>query len=206
MTNPSFKLLAKLTRLAYQHNFPGASPDGTNFGDPATRILSRVKLLEILGNMAPAIGRQQQQRHLRKLLKPVSVPTTAGMAIWLGWAQLAKSLNASMRNGADRRGDGLDDGQSKLWQNVVMLACATSSICAYEGQPPPSIVDTIGKGKLPRLFDETPDMRVFCEQFVRECVDLLASPPVHVRETIKEALGNELPPVWAKVMVSQMIQ
>ena len=219
VTIPAMKMLSQITSITYQLALPGASPGDTNFGDPAKRIEARMNLLRDLGAVPPALGRQQQQRQLRQIYKPYCLPSTAGMAIWTGLAQVAKVLTSkiiaadvdSTAPYARRRGlatdiEGLDDGQSKLWQNIIMFLLATSTICAYDGVAPPPLVDTVGKGILPSIFDDPTDAKAMCEQFVRDCVDLLASPSIHVRETLKEGLGSELPLYWAKTMISQMVK
>lgn len=42
-------------------------------------------------------GRQQQQRQFRKVYQPFSVPTTAGIAIWLGLASVAKMYTGRIK-------------------------------------------------------------------------------------------------------------
>jgi neurofibromin 1 len=65
-------------------------------------------------------------------------------------------------------------------------------------------VDVIGKGVLPRLYEDLPNATAACEEFIRECVDLLVSGSIHVRETVKEALGQELPGNWMRIMIDHM--
>lgn len=77
-------------------------------------------------------------------------------------------------------------------------------MCRYETSPPPSLVDQVGKGLLPKVYEEFPDPMVACESFIRECVDLLVSGSLHVRETVKEALGTELPGPLMRIMIDQM--
>lgn len=41
---------------------------------------------------------------------------------------------------------------------------------------------------------------------MKECVDLLVSGNVHVRETVKEALGGELPAGLTRILVEELIR
>lgn len=91
-----------------------------------------------------------------------------------------------------------------MWQNVTLFLASTATVCQYDSERPPSLVDVVGKGVLPQVYDELPDSIVACDGFLRECVDLLISQSVHVRETIKEALGSELPGSLLRVVVSHM--
>jgi neurofibromin 1 len=94
--------------------------------------------------------------------------------------------------------------QSKSWQNLTFFLASTISTCMYDASPPPSLSHIVGKGILPRVYEEHTDARTAAEGFIRECVDLLVSHSVHVRETIKEALGAELPASMSKILVAQM--
>ncbi|ORX39325.1 putative ras GTPase activator [Kockovaella imperatae] len=219
-TTSVMKTIIKITQIAYQVKLPSSSPGQTNWGDPEKRVQARMTMLRDLSSLPPSLGRQQQQRQLRKIYRPYCVPSTGGIAIWTGWAQVAKVLtskivaayaDSTVPYGGRCRGlaldiEGLDEGQSKLWQNVILFLLSTCGLCVYDGTPPPALVDTVGKGVLPRIYDDPPDPRELCEQFIRDCVDLIASPSVHVREILKEGLGTELPLYWAKVMVSQMVK
>ena len=101
--------------------------------------------------------------------------------------------------------DGADEqSQSKAWQNITLFLASTAAVCSYVTTPPPSLVDEVGKGVLPNVYEEFPDPMIACENFIRECVDLLVSGSLHVRETVKEALGTELPGSLTRIMISQM--
>lgn len=65
-------------------------------------------------------------------------------------------------------------------------------------------MEYVGKGLLPLAYEDPPGADVACDEFIRESVDLLVSGSVHVRETIKEALGSELSPSLSSVMIDQM--
>ena len=76
----------------------------------------------------------------------------------------------------------------------------------YDTVPPPSLSDKIGKGVLPGVYDEDTDPNTAVNAFLRESVDLLANKSVYVRESVKEALGNELPFALLQVITMQMTQ
>ena len=86
----------------------------------------------------------------------------------------------------------------------MLTLCSTSNVCLYDTSPPPSLAELVGKGTLPRVYDQETDPRVAVEDFLRLCVNLLVSGSVHVREAVKEALGSELPPALCRTLVIQM--
>ena len=96
--------------------------------------------------------------------------------------------------------------QSKTWQNLILYLSATSGVCLYDRSlpRPPFLCQIIGRGLLPRIYDEEADPHIAIETFLRQCVDLLVSDSIHVRETAKEALGNELPLTLCGLLVMQM--
>ena len=212
---PVLRALKELTWVAHEKHLPEETPNN-NFGGARRRLEIRCKVFDLIANLPAATGRQQQQRQFRRVYRPYTIPTTGGVSVWLGISVVAKSLtskiiaaDASVTAQNRRRGlapeiDGLDEGQSKTWQNITLFLASTAGVCRYETSPPPSLVDEVGKGLLPRAYEEFPDPMVACKSFVQECVDLLVSGSLHVRETVKEALGTELPGPLMGIMINQM--
>jgi neurofibromin 1 len=54
------------------------------------------------------------------------------------------------------------------------------------------------------VYDENAKPKAALEGFLRECVDLLVSDSVYVRESAKEALGSELPLALFRLLIAQM--
>lgn len=96
--------------------------------------------------------------------------------------------------------------QSKTWQNIVSFLCATSSWCSHDTGQPPSLSSMVGKGLLPKVYEEDLDPITTVEAFLHESVDLMVSSSVHVREFIREALGSELPPLHWQTLLRLMTQ
>ena len=86
----------------------------------------------------------------------------------------------------------------------MLTLCSTSNVCLYDSSPPPTLAELVGKGILPRVYDQETDPHVAVEEFLRSCVNLLVNGSVHVREAVKEALGSELPPALRRSLVIQM--
>lgn len=68
----------------------------------------------------------------------------------------------------------------------------------------PSVAEMIGPHLLPASCDPGESYRDRFESFIRECVVMMASSNVVVRESIKEALGTELPVSSAAILFDQL--
>jgi neurofibromin 1 len=86
----------------------------------------------------------------------------------------------------------------------LAVLAAYCAVCLVDGPAPPNIADIVGKGTLPKAYEEVGDITASAESFIRDCVDLLICNSLTVRETVKEALGSELQPALCRVLVSQM--
>ncbi|WVW79391.1 hypothetical protein I302_101360 [Kwoniella bestiolae CBS 10118] len=217
LTLPMLSVFGKLTRMAHMSSMgqltsasSGLVPD------------KRANAFDALAMLPVSIGRQQQQRQIRRTLRPLAISTPFTVGLWVGLAAVAQKLTAKIiaaegdttvssrdvrRRGLTADIDGLDEEESKEWQNLVAWLCACSSVANYDTKPPPSLCDIIGKGILPPAYDQSiPDPRVPVESFVKQCVDLLISSSVNVRETVKNALGSELPTNGCRMIVGPMIK
>ena len=91
------------------------------------------------------------------------------------------------------------------WQNLISFLCATSGCCSLTSVSTTTILGHIvGQGILPRVYDDDADIDHSLIDFVWQCVELLVSQSIIVRETVKEALGNELPLQHLGLLVEQM--
>lgn len=70
----------------------------------------------------------------------------------------------------------------RIWQDMLAVTLATSGIC---------------------LAGTEPSIQAL-EGLIAESLALMASPNVVVKETVKDALGSELPPACARVLVQQL--
>ncbi|OCF79181.1 neurofibromin 1 [Kwoniella mangroviensis CBS 8886] len=217
LTLPMLSVFGKLTRMAHMSSMgqltsasSGLVPD------------KRANAFEALASLPVSIGRQQQQRQIRRTLRPLAISTPFTIGLWVGLAAVAQKLTAKViaaeadttmssrdvrRRGLTADIDGLDEEGSKEWQNLIAWLCACCSVANYDTRPPPSLCDIIGKGILPPAYDQSiPDPHVPVEAFVKQCVDLLVSSSVNVRETLKNALGSELPTNGCRMIVGPMIK
>lgn len=216
---PCSAVLAKIIAVANRTILSGRN-DSNPISDLARgTVESHIRLLEELAVLPPATGRQQQQRQIRRVIKTFLHSSTLGTSTWIGLAAVARSLTSrilraesdasTIERHQSRRDlaadiDGLHEDQSKTWQNLISYLCATSSSCQVSSSPPPSLSHVLGKGLLPKVFDDEMDPTSTLENFLRECVDLLPSSSIHVRESVKEALGNELSIVFLQLLLAQM--
>lgn len=53
---PALKAMKKITVVAHKMFLPGESPNGTNFGAPAKRVLMRCRFFDEISNLPPATG------------------------------------------------------------------------------------------------------------------------------------------------------
>jgi len=211
LASPALLALSKLTLLVRSSI--------SNSQAQMDEITSHSTMLAELGSLPAATGRHQQQRAIRRVMKRHSRPSTLLSTVWFGLAARAKTLIGKIlaAESDDSNGDrdmrrrnlaadieGLTEEESKEWQNLVAFLCSTSNVCLHDVSLPPTIVEVVGKGILPRVYEEAPDSQTAVESFLRQCVDFLISPSIHVRESIKDALGSELPLSLCRVLVVQM--
>ncbi|WVR09039.1 hypothetical protein IAU60_006099 [Kwoniella sp. DSM 27419] len=216
LTLPMLSVYGKLTRFA--HLSASAQTTGKTGLAPAMRA----NAFDALAKLPISIGRQQQQRQIRRALRPLAMSTPFTVGLWIGLAAIAQNLTAkivaaeadsTLSNRDARRRvltadiDGLDEDESKEWQNLTAFLCATVNVSAYESSAPPSLCDLIGKGVLPAAYDQAvPDPAVPIELFIQQCVELLVCGSITVRESVKAALGSELPTNATRLLVAPMIK
>lgn len=64
----------------------------------------------------------------------------------------------------------------------------------------------IGTGQLPRIYEEALDVSEVVNTFISNSVNLLFSGSVLIRESVKDALGNELPLSLGRTLVSSIMR
>jgi hypothetical protein len=72
--------------------------------------------------------------------------------------------------------------------------------------PGPSTAEMIGPQLLPSFCESRIPNRERFEVFLSDCVGMLASPNVSVRESIKDALGVDLPTACAPILFDQLLR
>lgn len=68
----------------------------------------------------------------------------------------------------------------------------------------PSVAAMIGPELLPPFYSSPEPNRTRFEGFIRDCIGLMASPIVGVRESVKDALGLDLRSDCARVLFEQL--
>nr|XP_018259204.1 neurofibromin 1 [Kwoniella dejecticola CBS 10117]OBR81362.1 neurofibromin 1 [Kwoniella dejecticola CBS 10117] len=217
LTLPMLSVFGKITRMAHMSAMGQLTPATSGLVPD-----QRANAFDALAMLPTSIGRQQQQRQIRRTLRPLAISTPFTIGLWIGLAAVAQKLTAKIlavesdatlssrdvrRRALTADIDGLDEEESKEWQNLISWLCACVGVANFETKAPPSLCDIIGKGILPPAYDQQIlDPHVPVEAFVKQCVDLLVSSSINVRETAKNALGSELPTNGCKMIVGPMIK
>ncbi|OXB36317.1 neurofibromin 1 [Cryptococcus neoformans] len=216
LTLPTLSILGKLTRMAHR------SASGEIMTSAySTFPNNRADAFEKLAALPAAIGRQQQQRMIRRSLRPLAIGSSLTLSVWMGLASIwkaftAKIVAADAGNFVSSRekqrmmtGDieGLDAEESKEWQNAILFLAALANV-GLTNLKPKCLSEVIDKeGLLPAAYDQDiSDPGALIEAFIRQCVELLVSNSITVRESAKVALGSELPTTMCRVLVAQMIK
>ena len=83
---------------------------------------------------------------------------------------------------------------------------ASTASCAIDTAQKTSLGDLIGMGQLPRIYDEALDVSEVVNTFISSSVNMLFSGSVLIRESVKDALGNELPLSLGRTLVASMMR
>lgn len=81
---------------------------------------------------------------------------------------------------------------------------AASAICIIGPSPKPSVTELLGTDLLPAAYEQGDPQPAMLDDLLAETLSLMASHNVTVRETVKEALGHELPLRCGHVMFVQL--
>ncbi|WVN87921.1 uncharacterized protein L203_103118 [Cryptococcus depauperatus CBS 7841] len=216
LTLPTLSTIGKLTRMAHQ-SATGELRHST-YSDLPTQ---RAGAFDVLASLPTAMGRQQQQRMIRRSLRPLAVGATLTVSVWVGSLSIWKDLTSRIIvandgvsiSSRDRRRvmtadiEGLTEEESKEWQNLVSYLCALAHV-GIINYPPKSLSAVIGKeGLLPAAYDEDiSDPFTIVEGFIKQCVELLISSAVPVRESVKASLGSELATSMCGTLVTQLVK
>ncbi|KIR99934.1 neurofibromin 1 [Cryptococcus deuterogattii 2001/935-1] len=216
LTLPLFSTLGKLTRMTQRY------ASGEIIASAYSTFPSnRTDAFEKLAALPAAIGRQQQQRMIRRSLRPLATGSSLTVSVWMGLASIWKTLTAkiivadagnSVSSRENRRItaaaiEGLDAEESKEWQNTMSFLAALANV-GLTNLKPQCLSEIIGKeGFLPAAYDQNiSDPGALIETFIKRCIELLMSSSITVRESAKAALGSELPTTMCRVLVAQMIK
>jgi len=83
---------------------------------------------------------------------------------------------------------------------------ASTAFCAIDNSQKTSLGELVGTGQLPRIYDEALDVSEVVNTFISTSVNMLFSGSVLIRESVKDALGNELPLSLGRTLVTSMMR
>lgn len=96
-----------------------------------------------------------------------------------------------------------EQDETKEWQNLNALVAATAA-CGFSQPRNFRLGDLLGQGFLPHMYEETPNLTAAISTFIAESANLLLSSSIVIRESVKEALGSDLPLVLGRNLVSAL--
>ncbi|KAG9123617.1 Ras GTPase activating protein ira2 [Ceratobasidium sp. 392] len=159
-------------------------------GCSADLLLKRASVYDALGDPNVLIvGRIAHQKRIRKLLRTAAAPSTINLTTWsecfTRWDERTSRL--------EHLTDGFQDGLME-WQNLTMFLATWGGCCVCNESRYPAFRDIVQLDDIPKrmLWPSSANKKV--EEFIVRMVDMLGSTHLFCRETVKDALGQELHP------------
>ncbi|KAG9091505.1 Ras GTPase activating protein ira2, partial [Ceratobasidium sp. UAMH 11750] len=156
-------------------------------GCSADLLLKRASVYDALGDPNVLIvGRIAHQKRIRKLLRTAAAPSTINLTTWsecfTRWDERTSRLEHLT-----------DDGLME-WQNLTMFLATWGGCCVCNESRYPAFRDLVQLDDIPKrmLWPSSANKKV--EEFIVRMVDMLGSTHLFCRETVKDALGQELHP------------
>ncbi|QRV73161.1 GTPase-activating protein [Ceratobasidium sp. AG-Ba] len=170
-------------------------------GCSADLLLKRASVYEALGDPNVLIvGRIAHQKRVRRLLRTAAAPSTINLATWsecfVRWDERTSRL--------DHMTDASQDGLME-WQNLTMFLATWGGCCVCDETRFPAFRDLIQLEDIPKrmLWPASANKRV--EDFIVRMVDMLGSTHLFCRETVKDALGQELHPRLYSMLLNRFL-
>lgn len=95
--------------------------------------------------------------------------------------------------------------ETKEWLNLNALVGAVAS-CGIGPSDRIRLSDLVGRTVLPSVYDERLSVASAIDAYINDSANLLLSSSVVIRESVKEALGNELPLSLGRNLVSALYE
>ncbi|KAG8745587.1 Ras GTPase activating protein ira2 [Ceratobasidium sp. 414] len=159
-------------------------------GCSADLLLKRASVYDALGDPNVLIvGRIAHQKRVRRLLRTAAAPSTINLTTWsecfIRWDERTSRL--------EHLTDGFQDGLME-WQNLTMFLATWGGCCVCNESRYPAFRDLVQVDDIPKrmLWPSSANKKV--EEFIVRMVDMLGSTHLFCRETVKDALGQELHP------------
>ncbi|KEP55513.1 RasGAP domain protein [Rhizoctonia solani 123E] len=167
-------------------------------GCSADLLLKRASVYEALGDTnVVVVGRIAHQKRIRKLLRTAAAPSTINMATWIEcfirWEDRTLRLEQLT-----------DDGLME-WQNLTMFLATWGGSCVCNETRYPAFRDLVQSEDIPQRMLWPPSASKKVEEFIVRMVDLLRSTHLFCRETVKDALGQELHPRLYSLLMNRFL-
>ncbi|KAG8749958.1 Ras GTPase activating protein ira2, partial [Ceratobasidium sp. 428] len=156
-------------------------------GCSADLLLKRASVYDALGDPNVLIvGRIAHQKRIRKLLRTAAAPSTINLTTWIECFTRWDERTSRLEHLTD---DGLME-----WQNLTMFLATWGGCCVCNESRYPAFRDLVQLDDIPKrmLWPSSANKKV--EEFIVRMVDMLGSTHLFCRETVKDALGQELHP------------
>lgn len=167
-------------------------------GCSADLLLKRASVYEALGDTNVVVGgRIAHQKRNRKLLRTAAAPSTINLAVWTEcftrWDERTSRLEQLT-----------DDGLME-WQNLTMFLATWGGACVCNESRYPAFRDLVQVDDIPKrmLWPISATKKV--EEFIMRMVDMLGSAHLFCRETVKDALGQELHPRLYSMLLNRFL-
>ncbi|KAF8681504.1 GTPase-activator protein for Ras-like GTPases [Rhizoctonia solani] len=170
-------------------------------GCSADLLLKRASVYEALGDTnVVVVGRIAHQKRIRKLLRTAAAPSTINMAAWMEcftrWEERTSRL--------EQLTDGMQDGLME-WQNLTMFLATWGGSCVCTENRYPAFRELIQSEEIPKRMLWPPSANKKVEEFIVRMVGLLKSTHLFCRETVKDALGQELHPRLYSILMNRFL-
>ncbi|KAF8872759.1 hypothetical protein BD779DRAFT_1679537 [Infundibulicybe gibba] len=204
------KLAAQgLRLLSHAERQPGAPMNPTVSDEDRSK---RNPIYEQLGDpKIMVVGRVGHQKRIRKLVRLMTYPSAAHIAVWeecyWRWRDLSESIFASfpeLSTTTEYRPNyapPLEQDQIYQWQNLTLFLAALGGACVQDGQDLTPLTEVIPENYIPDKMRVLQDPTPLVGNFIFDLTNFLMAPETQYRDTAREALGAELSPrLYSKLL------
>ncbi|CCM02314.1 uncharacterized protein FIBRA_04405 [Fibroporia radiculosa] len=180
--------------------------------------VKRYPVYEQLGDpKVMVIGRVGHQKRVRKLLRLMPSSSPVHVAVWeecyFRWCMMNE---LTVRMSIPTTADGFDTGSAPVgdkvmsaeerqaqWQNLTLFLASFGSACVRESEDLSTLKLNIAPYYLADQMRVLRNPTELMSSFLHELIDLLLADSINVRDTAKDALGNEASPrLYTKIFKS----